>query len=58
MASEPRRGQAGGTATFERHGRDHMSAIGRRGGRPTWEESLEKARKREEEARQRARGRG
>jgi len=58
MASDLRRGQAGGTATFQRHGRAHMSAIGRLGGRPTWQETLRKARQREEEACQRARGRG
>jgi len=66
MASELRRGQAGGLANVERNGVDHMRAIGRHGGlkgghlggRPTWQETLRKAKQREEEARQRARGRG
>ena len=62
MASDLRRGQAGGTATFERYGREHMRAIGRqgglKGGRPTWQETLRKAEQRHEEALQRARGRG
>ena len=38
----------GGAATLERHGRVHFSELGKRGGRPTFEEALEKARSRSE----------
>lgn len=40
-------GRLGGLAVVERYGREWMSAIGRRGGRPTWQVTLTKAYHRE-----------
>jgi len=47
MADEKRRaaGRIGGLTTLNRYGRGHMARIGRLGGRPTWQESLTKAKK-------------
>jgi len=36
-------GKAGGDANFQKHGVEHMREIGRRGGRPTWQETIDKA---------------
>ena len=33
-------GQLGGLTTVKRHGSQHMSMIGRLGGRPSWQETL------------------
>lgn len=47
-----------GLATFQKYGSSHMSAIGKLGGRPTFEESLRRAREREEALKQRTSRRG
>jgi len=50
-------GRAGGLATFSRYGPSHMAALGRRsrgGGRPRWEDTLQ----REHQRTLRLRGRG
>jgi len=41
-------GRLGGLAVVERYGREWMSTIGRRGGRPRWQVTLAKAHQREE----------
>ena len=48
-------GKTGGLVTVMRYGRDHMVAIGKLGGRPTWQQALDKACCQQEEARKRAR---
>lgn len=40
-------GRLGGLAVVERYGREWMSTIGRRGGRPRWQVTLAKAWQRE-----------
>ena len=37
------RARKGGLATKAKYGREHYSALGKLGGRPTWQEALEKA---------------
>ena len=43
----------GGLATLAKYGPEHYSAIGKLGGRPTWEEALAKAKAHEAEVRSR-----
>ena len=51
MAEQHRRaGKLGGQTTVERYGVEHMRAIGRLGGRPTWQATVEKDRRRRQEA--------
>ena len=40
------RARKGGRSLLERYGREHFAAMGRKGGRPTFWESLAKAEKR------------
>ena len=37
-------GLKGGRTVMEKYGREHFSRIGKLGGRPTWQEALDKAR--------------
>jgi len=50
-------GQLGGQATLAKYGPDWMKMIGRMGGRPRWQESVERAWQGQEEARKRAKNR-
>ena len=48
------RSRKGGLALKAKYGRGHFVWMGRRGGRPTWQEELEKARARESEGKAKA----
>ena len=40
-----------GLALVAKYGREHMAWMGRRGGRPTWQEAIERANQRESDRR-------
>ena len=52
-----RGGLKGGATTLARYGQEHFSELGRRGGRPTWQETLEKDKRLRQEANNRAKRR-
>jgi general stress protein YciG len=45
VTAQQESGRKGGLSTVKRHGRKHMSLIGKLGGRPTFEEGIERSRK-------------
>ena len=47
-----------GLATFAKYGPEHYSVLGKMGGRPTFEESIARAKAREAEAKSKSRGPG
>ena len=52
------RARKGGLATKAKYGREHFVALGKLGGRPTWQEALAKAKAHEAEVNSKGRGPG